>query len=127
VPARAVARAVDYAELLPDPFRIRAGNFFVQLSSESDRPRVLKILGSHATPGRRIFVGVTDPISARGETAAERRDRILEAAKFIDPAQLGSTDDCGFSPFGDDLSTSRDTALAQSRAGGEGSGGAAAA
>jgi methionine synthase II (cobalamin-independent) len=107
---------VDYAKLLPDLFRIRAGNFFVQLSSESDRPRVLKILGSHATPGRRIFVGVTDPISARVETAAEVRDRILEAAKFIDPAQLGSTDDCGFSPFGDDLSTSRDTAFAKIRA-----------
>jgi 5-methyltetrahydropteroyltriglutamate--homocysteine methyltransferase len=106
---------VDYAELLPDLFRIRAGNFFVQLSSESDRPRVLKILGSHA-PGRRIFVGVTDPISARVETAAEVHDRILEAAKFIDPANLGSTDDCGFSPFGDDLSTSRDTAFAKIRA-----------
>ena len=107
---------VDYAELLPELFRIRAGNFFVQLSSESDRPRVLKILGTHAQKGRRIFVGVTDPISARVETAAEVRDRILEAAKFIDPANLGSTDDCGFSPFGDDLSTSRDTAFAKIRA-----------
>ncbi len=107
---------VDYAELLPELFRIRAGNFFVQLSSESDRPRVLKILGSHAKPGRRIFVGVTDPISARVETAAEVRDRILEAAKFINPTNLGSTDDCGFSPFGDDLSTSRDTAFAKIRA-----------
>jgi methionine synthase II (cobalamin-independent) len=107
---------VDYAELLPELFRIRAGNFFVQLSSESDRPRVLKMLGSHAKPGRRIFVGVIDPISARVETAVEVRDRILEAAKLIDPAHLGSTDDCGFSPFGDDLSTSRDTAFAKIRA-----------
>jgi len=107
---------VDYAELLPELFRIRAGTFFVQLSSESDRPRALKILGSHAKPGRRIFVGVTDPISARVEKAAEVRDRILEAAKFINPTNLGSTDDCGFSPFGDDLSTSRDTAFAKIRA-----------
>jgi 5-methyltetrahydropteroyltriglutamate--homocysteine methyltransferase len=107
---------VDYSELLPALFRIRAGRFFVQLSSEADRPRVLKILGTYARPGRRIFVGVTDPISERVETAAEVRDRILEAAKFIDPAHLGSTDDCGFSPFGDDLSTSRDTAFAKIRA-----------
>jgi 5-methyltetrahydropteroyltriglutamate--homocysteine methyltransferase len=107
---------VDYAELLPALFRLNVGNFFVQLSSEADRPRVLKILGAHAKEGRRIFVGVTDPIDPRIETPAEVRDRILEAAKFIDPARLGSTDDCGFSPFGDDVSTSRDTAFAKIRA-----------
>jgi 5-methyltetrahydropteroyltriglutamate--homocysteine methyltransferase len=107
---------VDYAELLPDLFRLNVGNFFVQLSSEADRPRVLKILGAHAKGGRRVFVGVTDPIHPRVETPAEVRDRILEAAKFIDPAHLGSTDDCGFSPFGDDESTSRDTAFAKIRA-----------
>jgi len=92
------------------------GNFFVQLSSEPDRPRVLKILASHARDGRRVFVGVTDPIDRRVETPAEVRDRILEAARFIDPSRLGSTDDCGFSPFGDDTSTSRDTAFAKIRA-----------
>jgi len=32
------------------------------------------------------------------------------------PSALGSTDDCGFSPFGDDTSTSRDTAFAKIRA-----------
>jgi 5-methyltetrahydropteroyltriglutamate--homocysteine methyltransferase len=107
---------VDYAELLPALFRTDVGNFFVQLASEADRARVLKILGTHAKDGRRIFVGVTDPISPRVETAAEVRDRILEAARFIDPGHLGSTDDCGFSPFGDDISTSRDTAFAKIRA-----------
>jgi 5-methyltetrahydropteroyltriglutamate--homocysteine methyltransferase len=107
---------VDYAELLPALFRLNVGNFFFQLASEEDRPRVLAILGAHAKAGRRIFVGVTDPINPRIETASEVRDRILEAAKFIDPAHLGSTDDCGFSPFGDDTSTSRDTAFAKIRA-----------
>ena len=52
----------------------------------------------------------------RVETAEEVRDRILEAARFIDPACLGSTDDCGFAPFSDDMSTSRDTAFAKIRA-----------
>jgi 5-methyltetrahydropteroyltriglutamate--homocysteine methyltransferase len=107
---------VDYAELLPALFRVNVGNYFVQLSSEPDRPRVLKILGAHAKDGRRIFVGVTDPIQPRVETPGEVRDRILEAARFIDPSRLGSTDDCGFSPFGDDTSTSRDTAFAKIRA-----------
>ncbi len=107
---------VDYGELLPALFRMNVGNFFVQLASERDRPRVLAILGKHATGGRRIFVGVTDPINPRVETAEQVRDRVLEAAKFIDPSRLGTTDDCGFSPFGDDTSTSRDTAFAKVRA-----------
>jgi len=109
---------VDYAELLPALFRLDVGSFFVQLASEPDRPRVLKILGEQAKAkeGRRVFVGVTDPISPRVESAAEVKDRILEAARFIDPSRLGSTDDCGFSPFGDDLSTSRETAFAKIRA-----------
>jgi len=58
-------------------------------------------------------VGVIDPLDPRVETPEEVRDRVLEAARFIDPAHLGTTDDCGFSPFGDDTSTSRDTAFAK--------------
>jgi 5-methyltetrahydropteroyltriglutamate--homocysteine methyltransferase len=77
---------------------------------------VLKILGEHATGNRRIFVGVIDPLDPRIETAEEVRDNVLEAAAFIDPAHLGTTDDCGFSPFGDDTSTSRDTAFAKIKA-----------
>ena len=107
---------VDYAELLPALFRLQVGNFFIQLSSEKDRARVLKILGAQSTGNRRIFVGVTDPIDPRIETPEHVRDLVLEAAKFIDPAHLGTTDDCGFSPFGDDVSTSRDTAFAKIRA-----------
>ena len=107
---------VDYAELLPALFRLNVGNFYIQLSSEKDRPGVLAILGKHATGDRRIFIGVTDPIDPRVETAEQVRDRVLEAAKFIDPGHLGTTDDCGFSPFGDDTSTSRDTAFAKIRA-----------
>jgi methionine synthase II (cobalamin-independent) len=86
------------------------------LAIEQERGRVLKLIGAHATDGRHIFVGVTNPISARIETADEVRDLVLEAARFIDPARLGTTDDCGFSPFGDDTSTSRETAFAKIRA-----------
>lgn len=104
---------VDYAALLPTLFRMNVHDFYIQLASEADRERVLRILGEHATGDRRIFVGVVDPIDPRVETADEVCERILEAARFIDPAHLGTTDDCGFSPFADDTSTSRETAFAK--------------
>lgn len=107
---------VDYAELLPDLFELRAGNFYIQLASEPDRPRVLKIIREHARPDQRIFVGVIDPIDPKVETPAQVRDRVLEAVEYIPADRLGTTDDCGFSPFGDDTSTARDTAFAKIRA-----------
>ncbi len=107
---------IDYAALLPGLFRLNVDRFFVQLASEADRPRVLAILGEQATGRRRIFVGVIDPLDERVETPEEVAERVLEAARFIDPDHLGTTDDCGFSPFGDDVSTSRDTAFAKIRA-----------
>jgi 5-methyltetrahydropteroyltriglutamate--homocysteine methyltransferase len=107
---------IDYAELMPGLFRMNVHDFYIQLASEADRERVLRILGEHATGDRRIFVGVIDPIEPRVETAQEVAERVLEAARFIDPDHLGTTDDCGFSPFADDTSTSRDTAFAKIRA-----------
>jgi 5-methyltetrahydropteroyltriglutamate--homocysteine methyltransferase len=61
----------------------------------------------------RIFVGVIDPIDSRIETPEEVRDRVLEAAEFIPLSRLGTTDDCGFSPFGDDMPTARETAFSK--------------
>jgi methionine synthase II (cobalamin-independent) len=107
---------VDYTALLPDLFSLNAGTFYLQLASEPDRPRVLRAVAEHARPGQRIFVGVIDPINPRVETPEEVRDRVLEAAQHIDPGRLGICDDCGFSPFGDDTSTSRETAFAKIRA-----------
>ena len=107
---------VDYADLLPDLFALDVGSVYLQLASETDRRRVLGIIRDHARPEQRIFIGVIDPIDPRVETPEEVRDRVLEAAEFIAPERLGTTDDCGFSPFGDDLSTARDTAFAKIRA-----------
>ena len=67
-------------------------------------------------PDQRVFVGVVAPIDPRIETPEHVRDRILEAAEFIPLEQLGTTDDCGYSPFFDDASTTRDTAFAKIRA-----------
>jgi 5-methyltetrahydropteroyltriglutamate--homocysteine methyltransferase len=107
---------VDYAELLPRLFELKVGNFYIQLASERDRTRVLKIMKTLARTHQRLFVGVIDPINPRVETPEEVRDRVLEAAEYIPLSQLGTTDDCGFAPFGDDTSTSRDTAFAKIRA-----------
>jgi 5-methyltetrahydropteroyltriglutamate--homocysteine methyltransferase len=67
-------------------------------------------------PAHCIFLGVINVLNPRVETPEEIRDLILEAAEYIPPAQLGTTDDCGFSPFADDISTSRDTAFAKIKA-----------
>ncbi len=107
---------IDYAELLPGLFQMHVHAFYVQLASEADRERVLGILAEHATGDRRIFVGVIDPLDPRVETPEEVSERVVQAARFIDPEHLGTTDDCGFSPFGDDTSTSRDTAFAKVQA-----------
>jgi 5-methyltetrahydropteroyltriglutamate--homocysteine methyltransferase len=106
---------VDYLGLLPALFRLRVGRFYVQLASEKDRRRVLTAMKRFLTPGQVLFIGVTDPIDPRIETSEEVRDRVLEAAEIVPLESLGTTDDCGFSPFADDTSTSRDTAFAKIR------------
>jgi 5-methyltetrahydropteroyltriglutamate--homocysteine methyltransferase len=63
-----------------------------------------------------VFVGVIDPINPKVETPDEVKERVLEAASVLPLAQLGTTDDCGFSPFADDMSTARDVAFAKIRA-----------
>lgn len=107
---------VDYAGLLPGLFQLDAGNFYIALAGEKDRRRILRIISEQLRPEQRVFVGVISPIDPRVETAEEVRDRVLEAAEFIPLEQLGTTDDCGFSPFSDDQSTTRDTAFEKIRA-----------
>lgn len=107
---------VDYAELLPGLFQLKAGNFYLALAGERDRVQVLKIVRQYLKPDQRVFVGVVAAIDPRIDTPEEVRDRVLEAAEYIPVAQLGTTDDCGFAPFCDDTSTSRDTAFAKIRA-----------
>jgi 5-methyltetrahydropteroyltriglutamate--homocysteine methyltransferase len=91
------------------------GSFYMQLASEADRRRVLRIVRENLHPPRRVFVGVIDPINPKVETPQEVRDRVLEASEFIPLELLGTTDDCGFSPFGDDFSTAREIAFAKIR------------
>src|SRR6202041_2605874 len=107
---------VDYADLLPSLFELRAGNFCVALAGEKDREHVLKIIRQYLKPDQRVFVGVVSPIDPRVDTPEEVRDRVLEAVRYIPIEQLGTTDDCGFAPFSDDTSTTRQTAFSKIRA-----------
>ena len=106
---------VDYAGLLPDLFQLHVGRFYIQLASEKDPAPVLKAIRDEVKPDQTVFVGVIDPINPAVETPEQVRDRVLHAAEYIPIPQLGSTDDCGFSPFADDTSTSRDIAFAKIR------------
>jgi 5-methyltetrahydropteroyltriglutamate--homocysteine methyltransferase len=106
---------VDYAQLLPSLFELKVGNFYVALAGEADRIRVLKIIRRCMKPDHRVFVGVVSPIDPRIETPQEICDRVLEAAEYIPVEQLGTTDDCGYSPFCDDTSTTRETAFSKIR------------
>jgi len=107
---------VDYAELIPDLLGINATSFYFQMASEKDRPRVLDIIARERRPGQTIFVGVIDPINEEIESAETVKGRVLEAANILGTENFGTTDDCGFSPFGDDVSTARETAFAKIKA-----------
>ena len=106
---------VDYSELLPSLFELKLTNFYVALAGESERTRVLKIIRQYMKPHQRIFVGVISPIDPHVESPEEVCERVIEAARYIPVDELGTTDDCGFSPFCDDTTTTRETAFEKIR------------
>lgn len=104
---------ISYADLLPYLFQLRAGNFYLEYAGEKDKRAVLASIKENIRPDQTVFLGVTNVLDPRVETVEEIRDTILEAAEVIPLQQLGTTDDCGFSPFADDTSTARDVAFAK--------------
>ena len=99
---------VDYAELLPKMFKMNAGYFLIQLSSEKDKERVYKLIGQYSRADANgvpqvAFIGVTNPQNPRVETPEEVCADIMLASKYIPKERLGTTDDCGFSPFSIDV------------------------
>ncbi len=107
---------VDYTRFLPLLFDLKVNSFYIQLASEPDRVKVLETVKQYLKPNQFIYVGVIDVNNPRVETREEVRDRVLEAARYIPGNQLGTTDDCGFSPFSDDRSTTRQVAFEKIRA-----------
>ena len=102
---------INYADLLPWLFQLKAGNFYLEYAAEKNKQAVLKAIKQNMHTDQHLFLGVIDVLNPRIETPEEVRDIILEAIEVIPLAQFGTTDDCGFSPFADDDSTSRNTAF----------------
>jgi methionine synthase II (cobalamin-independent) len=95
---------VPYNNLLPSMFQINAGYFLIQLASERDKDPVYRSIGEHLRDdangvAQMAYIGVRVTQSPRPESAEEIRDNLVRAANFIDKQRIGSTDDCGFSPF----------------------------
>jgi methionine synthase II (cobalamin-independent) len=95
---------VPYSALLPSLFQLNAGYFLMQNKSERDRQEVYKLVGEHSRDdadgvAQIVHIGVINPQNPRVETPQEICDELVAAAKHIPKERLGSTDDCGFSPF----------------------------
>ena len=89
-------------------FKMNAGYFLMQLASEPDKERVYKLIGQYSRADANgvpqvCFIGVINPQNPRVETAQEVCDDLVLASKYIPKERLGSTDDCGFSPFSIDV------------------------
>jgi len=102
------SKEVDYHELLPSMFKMNAGYFLVQLSTEEEKSKIYEALGKYSREDANgvkhvCFIGVINPLNPRVETPEEVCDALVEAAKYIPVDRLGSTDDCGFSPFSIDV------------------------
>lgn len=102
------SREVPYEQLLSKMFQLNAGYFLIQCASQEDEEEVYELVGRYSRSDANgvaqvCFMGVTDPLNRRVETAEEVRDRLVLAAKHIPKERLGATDDCGFSPFSRDL------------------------
>jgi len=104
---------VDYGELIPMLLTMNASSFYMQMASEANPEPALKLISEHLRPHQRVYIGVIDVVNETVESDETVRDRVLMAAEYIPVSQLGTTDDCGFSPFSDDVATSRDTAFAK--------------
>jgi methionine synthase II (cobalamin-independent) len=95
---------VPYKNLLGTMFEINAGYFLIQLASERDRDPVYETIGEHLRDDadgvpQMAYIGTTVTQSPRVESPQEIADQLIRAANFIPKEQIGSTDDCGFSPF----------------------------
>ncbi|HYP47473.1 MAG TPA: hypothetical protein VEQ61_02435 [Thermoleophilaceae bacterium] len=101
------SKEVPYEKLLNHMFKLNAGYFLIQCSSEDDKEKVYKLVGDNSRDDANgvpqvCFMGVINPLSPEVETAEQVKDALVTAAKHIPVERLGATDDCGFSPFSRD-------------------------
>ncbi len=101
-----LAMKVDPSRDLLNSF-ISLNNLALARFSTEERRQI----GVHTCPG-----GDCDSTHSAEVDYAELLPSLFEAAEYIPVEQLGTTDDCGFSPFSDDTSTTRETAFAKIQA-----------
>ncbi|HVG50205.1 MAG TPA: hypothetical protein VM867_01070 [Xanthobacteraceae bacterium] len=99
---------VPYEELLKHLFKLNAGYFQLQLASERDRDTALRNVGKYLRDDangipQMAYIGCIVTQSPRPESAQEVCDLLVAAANHIGKDRIGSTDDCGFSPFSIDM------------------------
>jgi methionine synthase II (cobalamin-independent) len=95
---------VPYEELLKHLFKLNAGYFQLQMASERDRESAYKLVGKYLRDDAKgipqmAYIGCIVTQSPRAESVQEVCDQLVAAAEYIDKQRIGSTDDCGFSPF----------------------------
>ena len=95
---------VPYENLLSELFKLNAGYFLMQFSSERDKDPVYESIGRHSRDDangvpQMVYLGCISGQSPRAESAQEVCDMLVKLANYIPKERIGSTDDCGFSPF----------------------------
>ena len=105
---------VPYTNLLPALFSINAGYFTIQAACEPDKDATYKMIGENFRDDangipQMYYVGVIWCQNPEVETPQQVCEDLVRAANFIPKEHLGSTDDCGFSPFAIDKKPAYDS------------------
>ena len=95
---------VPYDDLLKELFKLNAGYFLMQFSSEREKEPVYESIGRHSRDDANgvpqiVYLGAISGQSPRAESAQEVCDLLVKGASYLPKERIGSTDDCGFSPF----------------------------
>jgi methionine synthase II (cobalamin-independent) len=95
---------VPYDDLLQELFKLNASYFLMQFSSEREKDAVYESIGKHSRDEaegvpQMIYLGVISGQSPRAESPEEVCELLVRLADHIPKERIGSTDDCGFSPF----------------------------
>jgi len=95
---------VPYNSLLSEMFKLNAGYFLIQFKSERNQEQVYKDIAANLRQDAKgvkqiAYIGVTNPQNPRVESPEEVCEQLIAASRHIPKEQIGSTDDCGFSPF----------------------------
>eukprot|EP01132_Coremiostelium_polycephalum_P005748 gene5748-7150_t len=104
---------VEYNQLLSKVFQLHVGRLYLSLKSEKNPESFASDLSQYLEDNKKVFLGVIDVNNPKIETPQEVCDLIIKISSHIPIEKLGFSPDCGFSPFCDDISTSREVAFAK--------------